>query len=262
MIVIKYGGHVLDDPKINENILSAIAKYHLEGGKVVVVHGGGPSIEAELKFHNIATSMVGGYRVTSLETMNVVQRTLSGAVLRELTNKLIGLGVNAVGISTGDGNTMRAQRFQPTVNGVSTDIGLVGEAQSVDPKFLNLILDHGYLPVVSPVAVASNGQPLNINGDIAAGAIAGALGASEILFITDVAGIYRSWPDPDSIISEISQGELLEIAPTFADGMAPKVRAVLNALSSGAQRARIIDGSDPQNLELALNGIGGTVVSA
>ncbi len=262
MIVIKYGGHVLDDPQININIISTIAKYHRNGGKVVVVHGGGPSIEAELKFHDIPTSMIGGYRVTSPEVMEVVQRTLSGAVLRELTNKFIGLGANAVGLSTGDGNTLRAQKFQPMVDGVIADIGLVGEAQSVDPTFLNLILTNGYLPVLSPVAVSTTGEPLNLNGDIAAGAIAGALGATEILFITDVAGIYRSWPDPTSIISEISRSELSEISSTFADGMAPKVRAVLNALSSGAHRARIIDGRDPKNLEQALNGVGGTVVNA
>jgi len=262
MIVVKYGGHVLDDPQTNENIISTTAKYHRSGGKVVIVHGGGPSIEAELKFHDIPTSMVGGYRATSPEAMEVVQRTLSGSVLRELTNTFIGLGVNAVGLSTGDGNTLRAQKFHPIVDGVKTDIGLVGEAQSVDPTFLNLVLDNGYLPIISPVAVSTSGEPLNINGDIAAGAIAGALRASEILFITDVAGIYRSWPDPTSIISEISQNELNEISETFADGMAPKVRAVLNALSSGAQRARIIDGRDPKNLEQALDGVGGTVVNA
>ena len=262
MIVIKYGGHVLDDPATNENIISAIAAYHRNGGKVVVVHGGGPAIEAELKFHDIPTSMVGGYRVTTPEVMEIVQRTLSGSVLRELTNKFIGLGANAVGLSTGDGNTLRAQRFQPTVNGVSADIGLVGEAQRVDPAFLNLVLEHGYLPIISPVAVSTGGEPLNINGDIAAGAIAGALGASEILFITDVAGIYKNWPDPASIISEISRAELQEISSTFADGMAPKVRAVLNALSSGAKQARIFDGRDPNNLEQALHGVGGTVVHA
>jgi acetylglutamate kinase len=262
MIVIKYGGHVLDDPSTNENVISAIANYHREGGKVVVVHGGGPAIEAELKFHNIPTSMVGGYRVTTPEVMDVVQRTLSGSVLRDLTNRFIGLGANAVGLSTGDGNTLRAQKFQPKIDGAATDIGLVGEAQNVNPFFLTLILEHGFLPIISPVAVSPDGQPLNINGDIAAGAIAGALEATEILFITDVAGIYRNWPDPDSVISEISSSELNEISSTFADGMAPKVRAVLNALTSGAKKARIIDGRNPMNLIQALNGVGGTVVYA
>jgi len=191
-----------------------------------------------------------------------VQQTLCGGVLRNLTNSFIGCGVNAVGISAGDGSTLRAQKFAPLKDGVSVDIGLVGEPSSVDPTFVSLLLSNGYLPVISPVAVQSDGQPLNINGDIAAGAIAGALEASEVLFITDVAGIYRNWPDPDSIISEISQRDLLAISSTFADGMAPKVKAVLTALSSGAKRARIIDGTDISNLHSALQGQGGTVVTA
>ncbi len=262
MIVIKYGGHVLESAETNDLIIAVISKFHLSGGRVVLVHGGGPAIDAELKFHQIPTTMSAGYRVTTPEVMDVVQRTLSGTVLRDLTNKFIAQGVNAVGISSGDGKTLRAHKYQPLVNGEVTDIGLVGEAEQADATFLNLLLDNGYLPIVSPVAVQSDGQALNINGDIAAGSIAGALGADEVLFITDVAGIYRSWPDLSTFIAEISLSELAEIAPRFADGMAPKARAVITALSSGAAQARIIDGRDSANLESALHGVGGTVVKA
>lgn len=262
MIVIKYGGHVLESAESNDLIIAVISKFHLSGGKVVLVHGGGPAIDAELKFHQIPTTMSAGYRITTPEVMDVVQRTLSGSVLRDLTNKFIAHGVNAVGISSGDGKTLRAHKYQPLVNGEATDIGLVGEAEQADATFLNLLLDNGYLPIVSPVAVQSDGQALNINGDIAAGSIAGALGADEVLFITDVAGIYRSWPDLSTFIAEISLSELEEIAPTFADGMAPKVRAVITALTSGATQARIIDGRDGANLESAFHGVGGTVVKA
>ena len=262
MIVIKYGGHVLESVETNDLIIAVISKFHLSGGRVVLVHGGGPAIDAELKFHQIPTTMSAGYRVTTPEVMDVVQRTLSGTVLRDLTNKFIAQGVNAVGISSGDGKTLRAHKYQPLVNGEVTDIGLVGEAEQADATFLNLLLDNGYLPIVSPVAVQSDGQALNINGDIAAGSIAGALGADEVLFITDVAGIYRSWPDLSTFIAEISLSELAEIAPRFADGMAPKARAVIPALSSGAAQARIIDGRDSANLESALHGVGGTVVKA
>lgn len=262
MILIKYGGHVLDNPENNRAIIAAIADFHKSGQKVVVVHGGGPAINEELRIHNVESEMVHGYRKTTPEVMDVVQQTLCGGVLRNLTNSFIGCGVNTVGISAGDGSTLRAQKFAPLKDGVSVDIGLVGEPSSVDPTFVSLLLSNGYLPVISPVAVQSDGQPLNINGDIAAGAIAGALEASEVLFITDVAGIYRNWPDPDSIISEISQRDLLAISSTFADGMAPKVKAVLTALSSGAKRARIIDGTDISNLHSALQGQGGTVVTA
>ncbi len=262
MIVVKYGGHLLGTPSVNDLITATLANFHFSGGKVVIVHGGGPAIDAELEFHQIPTIMASGYRVTTPEVMEVVQRTLSGSVLRELTNKFIALGVNAVGISTGDGQILRARIYRPIINGEEVDIGLVGEADRVDATFLELLLTHGYLPVVSPVAVQSDGQALNVNGDIAAGSIAGALHASEVLFITDVAGIYRNWPDISTLISQISLTELKELAPSFSEGMAPKARAVMTALSSGAASARIIDGRDASNLEAALRGVGGTVVVA
>jgi len=262
MIVIKYGGHVLESSTANDAIVKSIADFHKGGGRVVLVHGGGPAVDAELKIHGISTTMSSGYRVTTPEIMEVVQSTLSGSVLRNLTNKFIGHGVNAVGISSGDGKTLRAHKYQPLVDGVAVDVGLVGEAESADSTFLNLLLDHGYLPIVSPVSVQEDGQALNINGDIATGSIAGALNATEVLFITDVAGIFRNWPDKSSLIDEIGLNELQEIAPSFADGMAPKSRAVITALSSGAKRARIIDGNQVENVERALQGYGGTLVTA
>ncbi len=262
MIVIKYGGHVLESSTSNDAIISAIAEFHLAGGQVVLIHGGGPAVDAELKIHQIPTTMASGYRVTTPEVMEIVQSTLSGSVLRNLTNKFIGCGVNAVGISTGDGNTLRAHKYSPVVDGVPVDVGLVGEADRTDPTFLKLLLENGYLPIISPVSVRSDGQALNINGDIAAGSIAGALMASEVLFITDVAGIYRNWPDKSTLIEEISLAELKEIAPMFEAGMAPKSRAVITALTSGAQQARIIDGNFIDNLRSAFVGLGGTVVRA
>lgn len=260
MIVIKYGGHAIQVTGKSDPVVETIANYHLSGGRVVVVHGGGPAINAELVLHGVETKMSGGYRVTTPEVMHVVQETLSGSVLRTLTNAFISFGVNAVGISSGDGRLMRAKKFQPFVNGVLTDIGSVGESESTDPTFLNLLLDNGYLPIISPVGVQSDGLPLNINADIAAGSIAGALDAEEVLFITDVAGIFRNWPDTTTLIPEISLQELIDIAPTFSEGMAPKSKAVIAALSSGAKRARVIDGSKFSNLELAFSGSGGTVI--
>jgi acetylglutamate kinase len=262
MKIIKYGGHVLDDADTNDAIIRAIADLHQQGEKIVVVHGGGPAINNELAIHGIPSEMVGGYRKTSPEAMEIVQQALAGSVLRALTNSFIACGVNAVGISAADGQIIRAEKFQPTINGEILDIGLVGEPTQVDVSLLHLLLDAGYLPIISPIGVDISGQALNINGDIAAGAIAGALQAEEVLFITDVAGIYRSWPDLSSIIEEISREELAAIAETFADGMAPKVRAVLSGLESGAKRARIIDGTDLKNLKSSLSGVGGTVVFA
>jgi len=125
---------------------------------------------------------------------------------------------------------------------------------------LQLLLSHRYLPVISPVAVNSSGQGLNLNGDLAAGAIAGALHADQVIFMTDVSGIYRNFPDVDSIISTCTSQELRELQPTFAAGMIPKSKAALYALDHGARLARIIDGRDPKNLIAALDGVGGTVV--
>ncbi|MEN9325281.1 MAG: hypothetical protein RL414_1035, partial [Actinomycetota bacterium] len=115
-------------------------------------------------------------------------------------------------------------------------------------------------PVVSPVAVSATGQGLNLNGDLAAGAVGGALGADEVIFMTDVTGIYRNFPDPDSLISEISLPELKSLQPQFTSGMAPKVKAAIATLDAGAKRVRVIDGRDSQNLIDALAGKGGTVV--
>ena len=261
MIVVKYGGHVLESAADNDQIVKTICRYHNAGGKVVVVHGGGPAVDQELAIHAIATTMVAGYRVTTPEIMAIVQQTLSGSVLRSLTNKFIGCGVNAVGLSAGDGSTIRARKYHPIVAGEAVDIGLIGEADTTDPTLLNLLIAHGYLPIISPVSVQGDGQALNVNGDIAAGSIAGALAATEVLFITDVPGIYRHWPDPSTLISEISAAELQGIAATFNDGMAPKVKAVITALSSGANQARIIDGRNSENIERAFKGEGGTVVT-
>jgi acetylglutamate kinase len=261
MIVVKYGGHVLDSAAENDRIVDAISSFHKNGGEVIVVHGGGPAVDQELAIHGISTTMASGYRVTTPEVMEIVQQTLSGSVLRTLTNKFIACGVNAVGLSAGDGAIMRARKYSPIINGEVVDAGLVGEADTTDPALLNLLIANRYLPVISPVSVQSNGQALNVNGDIAAGSIAGSLLAAEVLFITDVPGIYRHWPDPSTLISEITLGELQQIASTFNLGMAPKVKAVITALSSGASNARIIDGREIANVERALRGFGGTVVT-
>jgi acetylglutamate kinase len=261
MIVIKYGGHALPRAGEPDEILKVIADYHNAGNKVVLVHGGGPQVDAELNIHQISTEMVSGYRSTTPEVFEVVQKVLSGQVLRTLVNQLIGYGANTVGISAGDGGTIRATKMHPVVQGKSLDIGLVGDATFSDGTFLNLLLAHNYLPVVSPVGVDALGQGLNLNGDLAAGAIAGALTADEAIFMTDVAGIYRNFPDASSIISNMTADELRAMQPNFAAGMIPKSKAALAALDAGAKSARVIDGRDYKNLEEALRGNGGTVIT-
>lgn len=261
MIVIKYGGHALPIVSERDEMLEVIADHHLAGKQVVVVHGGGPQIDSELALHGIAKNMVSGYRFTSPEVFEVVQQVLSGRVLRTLVNQLNGLGASSVGITAADGKTIVAKRMFPIVDGKAVDIGLVGDIEHVDPALLQILLDQKYLPVVSPVAADLGGHGLNLNADLAAGAIGGALQADEVIFMTDVAGIYRNWPDPESVIKNISAQDLTSLQPTFSDGMIPKVKAALFALASGATQVRIIDGRDPKKLQAALAGEGGTVIT-
>ncbi len=261
MIVVKYGGHALPEAGVPDGILQVIASYHKSGKEIVLIHGGGPQVDAELAIHQITSEMVSGYRKTTPEIFEVVQSTLAGKVCRTLVNQLIGFGVNAVGLSASDGETIRAGIMQPLVDGEPVDLGLVGDIAATNPAFLQLLLESRYLPVISPVAVTSSGQGLNLNGDLAAGAIGGCLKADQVIFMTDVEGIYRNYPDKSSIIAECTVEELRVLAPTFAAGMIPKAKAALYALDNGAKIARVIDGRDPANLIAALDGLGGTKVA-
>jgi len=204
--------------------------------------------------------MVGGFRYTSPEVFDVVQRTLSGEVLRGLVNQFIAQGVNAVGLSSSDGSIMRAKPMTHNHAGEKVDLGLVGEVESVNPQLLNTLLDNGYLPIISPIGTSISGEGLNLNGDVVVGALGAALAAEQVLFLTDVLGIYRNFPDESSLISEISASELNTLLPTFHEGMIPKTLSVLSAISGGATCVRVFDGRTPENVKRALDGEIGTVI--
>jgi acetylglutamate kinase len=252
MIVIKYGGNALPDQITSDPVLEAIADAFLDGEQIVLVHGGGPQIDAALAEKGIGKNKV----------FNVVQSVLSGQVLRSIVNYLIGSEVNAVGLSASDGGLIRARKFKPIVDGKSVDIGYVGEVDEINPMILETLMTEGFLPVISPVATDNDGVGFNINADLVAAAVGGALRADSVLFLTDVDGIYRAWPDKSSLISEISIDELKQIAPSFADGMIPKVRAAISAIDSGAFSVRIANGTDLASVLDALDNQGGTLVSA
>lgn len=260
MILIKYGGHALPEPGEVDPVLGLVADLHKSGEKIVLVHGGGPQINAALDRLNLGKEMVGGYRKTSPEVFAVVQEVLSGQVLRSIVNQLIASGVNAVGLSASDGETIRAQKTLVDVDGTPTDIGLVGEVVSTNPALIQGLLHSGYLPVISPVACDTSGQGFNLNADLVAGALGGALSADRVLYMTDVAGIYRNWPDASSLIDSICAEELASLLPTFADGMVPKVKSALHAIESGAKAVRIFNGKDIKAVQDALADKGGTVV--
>lgn len=264
MIVIKFGGHAMTD---TEGLFANAVQGALDLGEdCIIVHGGGPQIDAALKAENIASEFKGGFRVTSPEVFAIVQRVLSGQVLRNVVAQLRGAGLNAVGLTGRDGGMLIAKKQTQLVNGAEADLGQVGEIVRVDTAILESLIDSGFLPVVSPIATQGDethedsSTGLNVNADLAAAAIAGALGAFLLIFMTDVPGIYKNWPDTSSLISTIRADELEAIKDEFTEGMAPKVFACLNAIKSGAHSVRVIDGTDPESFALALRGIGGTLV--
>ena len=261
MIVVKFGGHAMKDE--NGNFAKAIAAALATGEKVVVVHGGGPQIDVALKAKQITSDWIGGFRVTTQAIFDVVEDVLVNQVGHEVAATLSKAGIKAQAISAHELPTVIARRRTTLIDGTPADLGFVGEVQSVNPAQLLSLLESEIVPVVAPVSSDEDlVTGLNVNADFAAAAIAAALGASALIVMTDVAGIYRNWPDKNSLIELIGAAELESIKAGFAEGMAPKVQAALDALSYGAKAVRIIDGTDPDSFASALAGTGGTLVVA
>ena len=247
----------------NGNFAKAIAAALDTGEKVVVVHGGGPQIDAALKAKNIESQWIGGFRVTTQKIFDVVEDVLVNQVGYQVAATLSKSGIKAQAISARALPTVIAQRRTSLIDGTPADLGFVGDVQSVNPAQLLQLLEQGIVPVVAPVSSDVDLKTgLNVNADFAAAAIAASLEASALIVMTDVAGIYRNWPDKSSLIESICAEELESIKTTFAEGMAPKVQAALDALSFGAKAVRIIDGTDPDSFASALAGKGGTLVVA
>lgn len=261
MIVVKFGGHAMKDE--NGNFAKAISAALATGEKVVVVHGGGPQIDAALKAKQITSDWIGGFRVTTQEIFDVVEDVLVNQVGQEVATTLSRSGIKAKAISARALPTVIARRRTTLIDGTTADLGYVGEVESVNPDQLLELIEDGLVPVVAPVSSDVDlTTGLNVNADFAAAAIAAALSASQLIVMTDVAGIYRSWPDKATLIESISASDLELIKAGFAEGMAPKVQAALDALSYGAKAVRIIDGTDPDSFAAALAGTGGTLVVA
>jgi acetylglutamate kinase len=261
ILVIKFGGHAMsdNDGAFGRKLASAVAL----GLKVVVVHGGGPQISAALDQAGVESKFIGGFRVTSPEIFEVVEEVLSHQVGPDVAATLTNSGVAALAISGRHSGTIFARQQRTLINGEFADLGLVGSVESVDPSAIHVLLEKNIVPVISPIANDLNSDGgLNVNADLAAAGIAGALKASELIIMTDVPGIYRNWPDRDSLIEEISSTELEAIKTTFAEGMAPKVQASLDAINAGASAVRIIDGREPTAFANALAHNGGTLVIA
>jgi acetylglutamate kinase len=208
----------------------------------VVVHGGGPQISAMLKKLGIAGDFKGGFRVTTPEVLDVARMVLFGQVGRELVNLINTHGPYAVGLTGEDAQLFTAVRRDVLVDGVATDIGLVGDVDQVNTAAVLDLIAAGRIPVVSTIAPDVDGVVYNINADTAAAALAEALGAEKLLMLTDVEGLYTRWPDRDSLVSEIDTATLTQLLPGLESGMVPKIEACLRAVEGGVRSAHVVDG--------------------
>ncbi|WP_457971928.1 acetylglutamate kinase [Arthrobacter sp. D1-17] len=255
-MVIKYGGNAMVNDELRRAFAEDVVFLHHVGIHPVVVHGGGPQINAMLSRLGIESEFKGGLRVTTPEAMDVVRMVLTGQVGRELVGLINSHGPYAVGMSGEDGGLLRAVRTGTVVNGEEVDLGLVGEVVGVNPEGIVDILAAGRIPVISTVAPEifndgaadgagrgqTTGQVLNVNADTAAAALAEALGASKLVILTDVEGLFANWPDRSSLISSLTASELRDLLPSLESGMIPKMEACLKAVEGGVERAHIVDG--------------------
>ncbi|OBH21044.1 MULTISPECIES: acetylglutamate kinase [unclassified Mycobacterium] len=242
VIVIKYGGNAMTDDTLRHAFAADMAFLRNCGIHPVVVHGGGPQITAMLRRLGIEGDFKGGFRVTTPEVLDVARMVLFGQVGRELVNLINAHGPYAVGITGEDAQLFTAVRRSVTVDGVATDIGLVGDVERVNTAAVLDLIAAGRIPVVSTLAPDAEGVVHNINADTAAAALAEALRAEKLLMLTDVEGLYTSWPDRDSLVSEIDTATLSQLLPTLEAGMIPKVEACLRVVTAGVPSAHIIDG--------------------
>jgi acetylglutamate kinase len=262
-VVVKYGGSAMADPGLERAFAEDVVFLRYAGLRPVVVHGGGPQIDAMLRRLGVAPEFRGGHRVTTPETMDVVRMVLTGQVQRDVVGLVNAHGPFAVGLSGEDAHLFTAVRREVPVDGVPTDLGLVGDVVRVEPSFVSALLDDGRVPVVSSVARGDDGAVYNVNADTAAAALAVALSAEKLVVLTDVAGLYPDWPSTDRVLAEVRADELEAMLPTLDSGMVPKMEACLRAVEGGVPRAHVLDGRVPHALLLEVftsEGIGTMVL--
>jgi len=249
-VVIKYGGNAMIDDTLKRAFAQDIVHLRLLGLHPVVVHGGGPQISDMLSRLGIESEFRGGLRVTTPEAMDVVRMVLTGQVSRELVGLINDHGPHAVGLSGEDAGLLQAKRRHATVDGEAVDVGLVGDVVKVNPAAVLDIIEAGRIPVVSTVApdIDDPTTVLNVNADTAAAALAVALRARKLIVLTDVEGLYRNWPDRDSLVRQITASSLEELLPSLESGMKPKMEACLRAVRGGVPQAHVIDGRQAHSM--------------
>ena len=262
-IVIKYGGNAMTEDSLKCAFAEDIVFLRLAGLRPVVVHGGGPSINAMLTRLGVTSEFKGGLRVTTPEVLDVVRMVLTGQVQRELVGLINEHAPLAIGMSGEDARTFIAERRRLVIDGEHIDLGLVGDVVDVRPDFVTDLLDEGRIPVVSTIAVGEDGTVYNVNADTAAAALAIALGAQKLVVLTDVAGLIADWPRGTEIIRTICASDLAAMLPSLESGMVPKMEACLRAVRGGVPRATVIDGRLPHGMLLEIftsEGIGTMVL--
>lgn len=251
-VVVKYGGNAMIDKDLKQAFAADMAFLRTVGVHPVVVHGGGPQITAMLRRLGLQGEFRGGFRVTTPEVLDVVRMVLFGQVGRELVGLINAHGPYAVGISGEDARLFTATRRMVDVDGVATDIGLVGDVTNVNPDAVLDLVRAARIPVVTTIAPDAAGVVHNINADTAASALAAGIGAEKLVILTDVAGLYTDWPDPASLIDRIDTTTLTQLLPKLDAGMVPKMEACLRAVQAGVPTAHVIDGRVPHAVLLEL----------
>lgn len=262
-VVIKYGGHAMTDEELRHSFAEDVVFLRYAGLKPVIVHGGGPQIDAALARSGIDSTFAAGLRVTTPEAMEVVRMVLTGQVQRDVVGLINRHGPFALGMSGEDAHLFTAERKHALVDGAAVDIGQVGEIVEVQVGAVRALLDDGRIPVVSSIARGDDGEVYNVNADTAAAALAVALDAAKLVVLTDVEGLYADWPDSDDVIDRLTADELAALLPELSAGMVPKMEACLAAVRGGVPQAHVLDGRVLHSLLLEIftdEGIGTMVL--
>ncbi|MBP3421456.1 MAG: acetylglutamate kinase [Lachnospiraceae bacterium] len=261
IIVVKYGGSAMSNEELQRNVIKDVTLLKLVGFKPIIVHGGGKAISTWVGKVGKEAEFINGLRVTDAETMEIAEMVL-GRVNKQLVTMVEELGVKAIGISGKDGGLLKVDKKYSD----GQDIGYVGDVKEVDAKILYDMLENDFLPIVAPIGLDDNFETYNINADDAACAIAKAVGADKLVFLTDVEGLYRDFNDKSSFISRMtaSDADALISSGMIGGGMLPKLNNCTDAIKSGVGRVHILDGRVPHCLLLEIftkHGIGTAIIS-
>ena len=261
IIVVKYGGSAMSNEELQRNVIKDVTLLKLVGFKPIIVHGGGKAISKWVGKVGKEARFVNGLRVTDEETMEIAEMVL-GRVNKNLVTMVEELGVKAVGISGKDGGLLKVDKKYAD----GQDIGFVGDIKEVDPKVLYDLLEKDFLPIVAPVGLDDDFNTYNINADDAACAIAKAVGADKLVFLTDIEGLYKDIKDKSSFISRLTAGQAEELinGGIIGGGMLPKLNNCTSAIRNGVNRVHILDGRVPHCLLLEIftnEGVGTAIIS-